>query len=710
MQKGSVCMKAITIYQRLTRFVAAFVLAVSTLTAVLPFMAAPSASALANADYTSVATDGWEKDRTFPSGGMSAESFGGRDALRLGVAVPSDAPSSFYQYEGVGKAVANGSNTIRGDLYIDPTWPEEVRVGFWGVGYDASSAISSYPIIEYNTRADSPTGWRVWDSDPGQWRSIAVNSAVSGWNKIEMALDQTDNTMTNIYVNDVLVGQSVGGATKDIRRIILNNYNFVSSEIDTSAPYTYNVYWSNLEAGTQYVATIGSAHYATLAAALTAAQNGDVVNLAADVTVTAQVTITKSITLNGNGHTITGNFAKTSNSNNSVIGVHANGVTINDLTVVARASGPADSTGLHAIKANVVTGLTITNTSVFNGLIGILVNGSEVAVSNITSSGNQWHAFNVDKGGELTISGQNTWSEASFIYIDNIDLGIVNDVDDQYRKLIIPNYNNAEITAVLYTAKDASYEVTIPVTDGVTDPLPVDTTISSPDAEVVIPEGTVITDPEGEWDGSFTAPIVSSMDGVLIPTGQGQVATVALVIEVGAPGVHLELSNAARLVLPGQAGKLAGYIRDGEFHPIVNVCSADTQVAGDALPAGGDCYMTVGDDLVIWTKHFTKFVAYSVKQTSTTPVTDNTDSDEETTGGSVAVVNNNTTNDETTTSDDDASVTPDDTNATDGESDVEAASTDNAGMAWYWWALIFVALVAIGLGLRRYWLNRTPQE
>ncbi|PJA01759.1 hypothetical protein COX74_01020, partial [bacterium (Candidatus Gribaldobacteria) CG_4_10_14_0_2_um_filter_41_16] len=32
---------------------------------------------------------------------------------------------------------------------------------------------------------------------------------------------------------------------------------------------------------------------------------------------------------------------------------------------------------------------------------------------------------------------------------------------------------------------------------------------------------------------------------------------------------------------------------------------------GDALAAGGDCKISVGSDLIIWTKHFTNFVTYT---------------------------------------------------------------------------------------------------
>ena len=91
----------------------------------------------------------------------------------------------------------------------------------------------------------------------------------------------------------------------------------------------------------------------------------------------------------------------------------------------------------------------------------------------------------------------------------------------------------------------------------------------------------------------------------------GNTASAVEAIEVGAGDVPLTLSNAARLLFAGQAGKLVGWSRGGVFTQITNICSADTQTVGDALPAGGDCKLDNGTDLVVWTKHFTSFVTYT---------------------------------------------------------------------------------------------------
>ncbi len=102
---------------------------------------------------------------------------------------------------------------------------------------------------------------------------------------------------------------------------------------------------------------------------------------------------------------------------------------------------------------------------------------------------------------------------------------------------------------------------------------------------------------------------------------QGTTASVSAALEVGAGNISLTLDKATRILLPNQSGKLAGYIRNGVFSKITSTCSADTQVAGDVLNPGSECKIDVGSDLIIWTKHFTTFVAYSETPVSTPSAT-----------------------------------------------------------------------------------------
>ncbi|MDD4409522.1 MAG: hypothetical protein PHW52_02590 [Candidatus Pacebacteria bacterium] len=125
---------------------------------------------------------------------------------------------------------------------------------------------------------------------------------------------------------------------------------------------------------------------------------------------------------------------------------------------------------------------------------------------------------------------------------------------------------------------------------------------------VGIPANTTVTSADPAWDGVIAAPTNTT---VSIPSTTENLSATAA-IQVGFTGAKLSFDKAVRILIPGQAGKRAGYVRTGTtFTEITTACAADTQVAGDALPADGDCVMSVGSDMVIWTKHFTTFASFT---------------------------------------------------------------------------------------------------
>jgi|GEM_PF-1221367 len=136
------------------------------------------------------------------------------------------------------------------------------------------------------------------------------------------------------------------------------------------------------------------------------------------------------------------------------------------------------------------------------------------------------------------------------------------------------------------------------------------TSVSAEPVAVSMPAGTVVSAPAG-WNGIINAPTIRANNSVTVTPDSGKSVSVNAVIEVGADDVPLTFDRAVRILIPGQAGKDAGYSRGGVFTKITKVLSADSQAAGDALAPGGDGKINVGDDLVIWTKHFTSFVTYT---------------------------------------------------------------------------------------------------
>lgn len=133
-------------------------------------------------------------------------------------------------------------------------------------------------------------------------------------------------------------------------------------------------------------------------------------------------------------------------------------------------------------------------------------------------------------------------------------------------------------------------------------------------ASYTIPAGTTISGGTS-WDGTIDAPVVTGSYTLTADTGYTAEAIEA--IEVGLPDTELIFDKGVRLEFTGQAGKLVGWSRNSTFTQITETCSADSQIAGDALAAGADCKIDVGDDLIVWTKHFTAYIVYTQTKNTT---------------------------------------------------------------------------------------------
>lgn len=136
--------------------------------------------------------------------------------------------------------------------------------------------------------------------------------------------------------------------------------------------------------------------------------------------------------------------------------------------------------------------------------------------------------------------------------------------------------------------------------------------VASEGYDLIIPTGTVVSG-DSSWTGEINPPTVTT---VSLPEKSGYTKTLGSAIEVGFSSSKLILSQAAKLTFPGESGKLIGYTRPGEsFTEITAVCKEDSQTWADAkLSAEGDCKIDSGNDLIVWTKHFTSFATYTQTQ------------------------------------------------------------------------------------------------
>jgi len=116
-----------------------------------------------------------------------------------------------------------------------------------------------------------------------------------------------------------------------------------------------------------------------------------------------------------------------------------------------------------------------------------------------------------------------------------------------------------------------------------------------------IPMETVISGPS-DWNGLLNFPTVKDNSEVIVD------GTTELVIEIGYTGGQLNFSKAVKLTLAGMTGKKAGYTHGTDITIISLVCNSATDA--NNIVGNGECYYDDKIDLIIWTKHFTKFAAY----------------------------------------------------------------------------------------------------
>ena len=203
----------------------------------------------------------------------------------------------------------------------------------------------------------------------------------------------TDNPKNKQNVELILNGGIINGSLVDgggSEDIIIRK----SDNVDIAAPAGY--FWNSEGVLKIAVAKIGEKNYATLQEAFDAAKTGDIVKLLTDITLTAQVNITKALnglTLDGNGKTITcattnDVFASGGSAlyfGNATDKLYCTGIKIKDLTMTGKARFAiflcggttteftnVNISGEYYIAVNLygTHGATMTNCTISNSTIG----------------------------------------------------------------------------------------------------------------------------------------------------------------------------------------------------------------------------------------------------------------------------------------------------------------------------------------------------
>ena len=192
------------------------------------------------------------------------------------------------------------------------------------------------------TCTETGKSWRVGDlvgtANDGQITVDAATSASQNTLTQENADPQKpkDSIFGRDAVNDtglVIVDNKVVAAGTAYGNIVNKNANEVLVEVSKG-------HWMKPNANT--VAMIGATEYPSLPDAITDAKDGDTIKLLKDVTVTKPIEVTKSMTLDLNGHVLTAATASTATVKNSAIWVTAEKV---NLTIDGTTAGSGMTMG-----------------------------------------------------------------------------------------------------------------------------------------------------------------------------------------------------------------------------------------------------------------------------------------------------------------------------------------------------------------------------
>ena len=193
--------------------------------------------------------------------------------------------------------------------------------------------------------------------------------------------------------------------------------NALAAEGTSGAPVSGQVQTLTEGAGedgvqTENAADIDGTQYATLAEAVAQAEEGATIRLLRDVELDASglvngqgaLTLSKDLTLDGSGHTVrakAGTFAVSGDNGGgpSLINLQDGAeVTLRDVTFDG---GSAAKHGLNIYHAGTVT---LENVEISNcRWYALVVNGTELSVDGLTTSGNQW-GVNIDRSSRVTFA------------------------------------------------------------------------------------------------------------------------------------------------------------------------------------------------------------------------------------------------------------------------------------------------------------------
>ncbi len=410
-----------TLGKKVTLITAAFVLAVSTLTAAVPFILSQKANAMGANTVSDITTFQAFKDA------LNDSSVG---YINLASHVTITAPEELVLSRSDVRINGNDSTIVldtatsalagwKGDYVFQAYGVSNVEINSLRVsGGDAGFLINGSQVtLKGNTHVDGHEfgGIEVSRGSAAGLSNSQLTLQGALWS--EAAPFETQSK-PSVWVVD---GQGSVNSTALYQTLTSASY---------VAPGKTYLYRNATLANSVATNTTLNRAYENVASAIADATNGNTVRLDKDVALSQMVFINKPLTFDGNNKTLTASYSYTENGvDNAVVTVTSNDVTLKNLTTNNASSGQKP----HGIVVQEVTGINVNNVTLKNGRAGMIVNSSVVTASNIHTSGNGWYGINVDKpGAKLTISGVNTHTETAALWVDNRNDGTIVDVNSKY--------------------------------------------------------------------------------------------------------------------------------------------------------------------------------------------------------------------------------------------------------------------------------------
>lgn len=208
-----------------------------------------TAQTAVSADYTTLAFDNldWKKDRKEPSNGYDVT----HDSIQLRIDGTKRHATDFYRFEGLAATLPEGTTAVKSTVYVDPAWEgiADLSVEVWVKMPTTKWSNTPYlwPVLRVSNDSEgkNPTA-KVWSPVDGiEYGDIAVNF---------------DSNITFEFVVDLSTGEIVYYANgNELYRQgdltygygAFETITFNSVNVGKGAENSYEVVWTNLQAGVQ---------------------------------------------------------------------------------------------------------------------------------------------------------------------------------------------------------------------------------------------------------------------------------------------------------------------------------------------------------------------------------------------------------------------------------------------------------------------------